>query len=266
MSAHIAGQSRLTLAPVQQIGAAAALSLPVIFGFVIPASVLLSKVDFSLSAGAARGLDAAMINTFGIAVAGALITTFVAVLLAYAARTQKNAIAQVLLRISTLGYAIPGAVIAIGILALTSGMANTFGFVSASGVGVLLYAYAARFITAGYNAAAGGLTQISPQIDAVARSLGASQTKILSRVHWPLSRTAILSGSAIIAIDIAKELPATLLLRPFNFETLATHVYRLASDERLADASPAALLLILFGLAPTLLLSFTSTKNNARRR
>ena len=135
---------------------------------------------------------------------------------------------------------------------------------AAGGVAILLYAYVARFLTAGYNAAAGGLQQVSTQMDFAAQNLGASSARILSQIHWPQTQGAVIAGAAIIAIDIAKELPATLLLRPFNFETLSTRVYRLASDERLADAAPAALLLIALGLIPTLAISHFS-RNNERR-
>ncbi len=171
-----------------------------------------------------------------------------------------------MLRIATLGYAIPGAVIAIGILALTSVAGNISSSLAAGGLAALLYAYVARFLTAGYNSTVSGLNQISPDMDAAARNLGANAWRIASRVHWPQSRGAIFAGAAIVAVDIAKELPATLLLRPFNFETLATHVYRLASDERLADAAPAALLLIAFGLAPTFLLGAMTDRTGSKAK
>ena len=126
----------------------------------------------------------------------------------------------------------------------------------------------ARFLTAGYNATAGGLAQISPQMDGAARMLGAGAPRILAGVHWPLAQRSLLAGAAIVAVDIAKELPATLILRPFNFETLSTQIYRLASDERLADAAPAALILIALGLLPSLALSLiaSSGEEKARKR
>jgi len=155
---------------------------------------------------------------------------------------------------------------AIGVLALSSGLARISGHAIAGGVIILLYAYVARFLTAGYNATAGGLAQINPQLDAAARVLGAGARRIVSDVHWPLARTSIVAGAAIVAIDIAKELPATLILRPFNFETLSTQIYRLASDERLADAAPAALTLIALGLLPSLALSLIASNEKTRKR
>lgn len=257
---------RLKLAPHHAAGAIGFISLPVVFGFIVPAGVLIAKLDVDLSVGAARGLSAAIVNTAAVAGAGAGIAALLALALAYAARRSRGGLNAVLLRIATMGYAIPGAVIAIGVLALTAMTARTTGAAVAGGVGVLLYAYVARFLTAGYNAAAGGLEQISLQMDAAAHSLGAGPGRIVSKIHWPLSRGAVAAGAAIVAIDIAKELPATLLLRPFNFETLATHVYRLASDERLADAAPAALLLIGLSLVPVIALNAAAMGGAAARR
>ena len=110
-------------------------------------------------------------------------------------------------------------------------------------------------LTVAFNSTQAGLTQIHPQLDAAARSLGHTPSGVLRRVHLPLLRPAVLTGVLLVFIDVMKELPATLILRPFNFETLATWVYRFASDERLAEASTAALIIVLVSLVPTYLLS-----------
>ncbi len=249
---------RLRLSPAHAALAILACAAPVTLGFAVPVGVLLAAMEPGSSLGAARGLGAAALNTGAVALAGAAAATLAALVLAYAGRTARGGAAKLFLRIATFGYAVPGAVIAIGVLALTAGLARAPGAVwisGAGGIGVLLYAYVARFLTAGYNTAAGGLAQIDPQTDAAAKSLGAGAGRILLSLHWPLARGAVLAGAAIVAIDIAKELPATLLLRPFNFETLSTHIYRLASDERLGDAAPAALILIGVSLIPATLLS-----------
>ena len=130
-----------------------------------------------------------------------------------------------------------------------------------AGATLLIYAYATRFITAGYNAVAGGLRQINPLTDDAARALGAKSSRIFSALHLPLNRGAIAAGALIIFIDIAKELPATLLLQPFDLETIATRVYRLASDERLAEASPAALILVGMGVGAVFLLDRIGANN-----
>ena len=266
-------RTRLRLSPGGAALAITACAVPVVLGFAIPAGVLVAKLDLALSAGAARGLGAAAVNTGGVAALGAGAATLIALVLAYAGRAAGGGGSALLLRIATFGYAIPGAVIAIGVLALATGAgaatralgAGWAASGAAGGVFILLYAYVARFLTAGYNTAAGGLAQIHPQTDAAAKSLGAGGTRIVLSLHWPLARGAVLAGAAIIAIDIAKELPATLLLRPFNFETLSTHIYRLASDERLADAAPAALILIGVSLIPAALLSLAGEPQRNRR-
>ena len=124
----------------------------------------------------------------------------------------------------------------------------------------LVYAYLARFLTVAYNACQGGLDKVHRRLDDAARSLGASPRRVLREVHVPLMRGAVASAILLVFIDVTKELPATLILRPFNFETLATRVYRLASDERLAEASTAALAIIGLGLLPALLLGLSSTR------
>ncbi|WP_411816306.1 ABC transporter permease [Hyphococcus sp. DH-69] len=252
--AHRANR-RLALSAPHALLAIVFCALPVILGFIAPAAVLLSLLDLQQSGPSINAFTKAGINTAFIAAIGAVFAMALALILAYGARRARGHIAKFFLRIATLGYAVPGAVMAIGILALTANIGRVSGVAAAGGVAALLYAYVARFLTAGFNAADGGLQQISPQMDAAARMLGANSGRILRELHLPLAKRSILAGAAIVAIDIAKELPATLILRPFNFETLSTHIYRLAADERLADAAPAALILIILGLIPTLVLS-----------
>lgn len=245
---------RLRLNAMNQTLAIGFLTSLVLFGFALPAISLIAKAIDTSAIGATRGLQSAFINTGIVAFAGAFIASALAAILAFMLRQTKSTIATISVRIATLGYAAPGAVIAIGILTLIAPLGASIGLT------ILVYAYVVRFLTAGYNATESGFANVSPQIDAAARSLGATPGQILTRLHLPMTQNAILAGGAIIALDIAKELPATLLLRPFNFETLATHVYRLASDERLADASPAALTLLFFGTLIALALAFTSRK------
>ncbi|PQA87768.1 ABC transporter permease [Hyphococcus luteus] len=256
----------LKLSGPHAIGAMTLCALPVIFGFVAPAGVLIAKLDFGAGTFAPRHLGEAARHTAFIAAAGAFLAAALSLMLAYGARAARGRIAKLALRAATLGYAVPGAVMSIGILALSAGFARVTGHAVAGGVLVLLYAYVARFLTAGYNATAGGMAQISPQLDAAAKMLGAAPARLVREVHWPMARGSILAGAAIVAIDIAKELPATLILRPFNFETLSTQIYRLASDERLADAAPAALILIGLGLAPSLILSLIADRSAQKTR
>lgn len=257
---------RLKLSPLHGSLAFFFCLLPVFFGFIAPAGLLLSKLQPEMNPIVMRSLTQASANTALIACAGAAIALFLSLLLAYGARAARGRVMKLALRAATLGYAVPGAVMAIGVLALSASLARISGHTIAGGVLILLYAYVARFLTAGYNAAAGGLVQISPQMDGAARTLGASPERIMRELHWPLARLSLLAGAAIVAIDIAKELPATLILRPFNFETLSTQIYRLAADERLADAAPAALILIALGLFPAIALSLIADSQQKTRK
>lgn len=248
-------------------GAVAALcfcAIPPILGFVVPASVLVAKLGAAAPATTLNALWPAALNTATIAGVGAAIGIAAALILALAARAREGLGAALMLRVATLGYALPGAMIAIGALAGAAALRAGAG-IAISGFALLAYALVIRFMTAGYNLASAGLAQLHPLAEDAARTLGAGPARIALQIQAPLSARALAAGCVIIFIDIAKELPATLLLRPFNFETLATQVYRLASDERLADAAPGALTLIAVSLAPVLVLNLTSTRAPAQR-
>lgn len=268
LSRDLAAQPR-KLKGLRAAGALAACALPVILGFVIPALVLLR---YAIIEGdplfGRRFLDFAW-NSLSVAAVAAALTTVLALLLAYGERLHPTKFNRVSIRLATLGYALPGAMIAIGILTLSTDIDRAFaafanksldfspGLVLTGSIAGLVFAYVARFLTAAFNATHSGLEKIHPTLDAAARSLGAAPKRVLSAIHVPLLRGALASAALIVFIDVMKELPATLLLRPFNFETLATRTYRLASDERLAEASTAALAIVAFGLVPTILLSLS---------
>ncbi|MCB2098437.1 MAG: iron ABC transporter permease, partial [Parvularculaceae bacterium] len=233
-------------------GAGAFCALLTLAGFAVPAAAIAAKIDPALWAYASRGLASTISNSFFIAAAGVIAAMALTLPLAYSARYGRSAFLRFAVRTATLGYAVPGAVIAIGILSVFSFARDLIGpavWMTAGPV-ALVYAYAVRFMTGSYNATTGGLAQIDPGLDAAARTLGASGAAIARRIHAPLLRRAALAGATIVFVDIVKELPATLILRDFNFETLATRVYRLAGDERLAEAAPEALLLIAIGALP----------------
>jgi iron(III) transport system permease protein len=129
------------------------------------------------------------------------------------------------------------------------------GLLMTGSIAALVFVYIARFLTVAFNSCEAGMARIHPQLDAAGRALGAHPRRLLQAVHLPLLMPAVLTAVLLVFIDVVKELPATLVLRPFNFETLATRAYRLASDERLAEASTAALSIVAVGLVPCLLLS-----------
>jgi len=248
-----AGQARrrFRLKGVKGLAAPLACALPAIAGAGLPVAVIVAKLG---PASAMPGLGAAFGNSVLVASVGAVIIIGAAALLAGAARAAAGRWFGIALRMATLGYAVPGAVIAIGVFG--AGAVVLGGAVAkATGFAALLYAYSARFLAAGYNVLSGGLAGITAEIDGAARTLGAGRLKVAWRVHAPIMAPSIAAAAIVLFVDIAKELPATLILRAFNFETLATRVYRLAGDERLAEAAPAALALIALGIAPVIALS-----------
>ncbi|MBM3525164.1 MAG: iron ABC transporter permease, partial [Alphaproteobacteria bacterium] len=167
----------------------------------------------------------------------------------------------------TMGYAIPGTVIAVGVViwlgrfdnALDSLLRGLFGASSglllSGSAAALLFAYLVRFLSVAVSAIDSGLGRITPSMDDAARTLGAAPSRVLARVHAPLMRGSVLTAITLVFVDVLKELPATLLVRPFNFDTLAVRVYSLASDERLAQAATSALAIVLVGLVPVAILT-----------
>jgi iron(III) transport system permease protein len=244
---------RLRLGGAAAAGAVILCAAPAAFGFAVPAAVIAAKAAGVHWADATRGLAAALGDSAAIAAAGAALALAAAALLAYAGRAARDPVTAAVIRLATLGYAIPGAVIAIGVIAVAAALRDGLGWTLA-GAAALLYAYSVRFLTAAHGAAASGLAAIDDKIDDAARSLGAGPARILALLHLPLMRRSLIAGATIVFVDIVKELPATLILRDFNFETLATRVYRLAGDERLAEAAPNALLLIALSAAPIFVL------------
>jgi iron(III) transport system permease protein len=241
--------------------------LPLLLGFLVPAGQLAA---WSWSR-AATGFDARFLsltfNSLSLAGAAALLALVVALLLAYAQRLVPTRLVRSSARLASMGYAVPGAVIAIGVMlpfawldnALDAWMRATFGvstgLLFSGTLFALLFAYLARFLSVSLQTVESGLTRIRPAMDEAARSLGQRPVQVLWRVHVPLLRGSLLTALLLVFVDVIKELPATLALRPFNFDTLAVRAYELASDERLADAGPAALTIVLAGLVPVVLLS-----------
>jgi iron(III) transport system permease protein len=174
-------------------------------------------------------------------------------------------------RIAGLGYAIPGTVIAIGVIipfawldnSIDSWMRSQFdlstGLILSGTLFALIFGYLVRFLSVSLQTVEAGLGKVSRKMDEAARSLGASSSTVLFKIHLPLMRGTLLTALLLVFVDVMKELPATLVLRPFNFNTLAVRAFELASDERLADSSSAALMIIAAGLIPVLLLSYSIT-------
>ena len=266
------------LIPIRGIRAAVAsigCALPVILGFVVPVAVLVGHAVDVGDPLLGRGFGRFIVNSFGVAGATAVVALALALWLAHSQRVGRERFTGIAIRGATLGYALPGTVVAVGVLvplAVVDRAVARFavthldldlGLVLTGTVAALVFACVVRFLTVAYNTCHGGLEKVHLLLDDAARTLGAGPRRVLRRVHVPLMRGAIASALLLVFIDVMKELPATLILRPFDFETLATRVYRLASDERLAEASTAALVIVLVGVLPVVLLNLSAMR---RRR
>jgi iron(III) transport system permease protein len=225
-------------------------------GFLLPAFALLQLLIKQGLTIDIRYLDW-LSNSLSVSVLTALISVALAVFFAYSVRL--NSRLSWVNRLLGFGYALPGAVLAIGILSFLE-IFQLAWWMSAS-VLVLVYAYLVRFLSSSLQSVEAGLTRITPSMDASAALLGLSKAQILKRVHVPLLKRSLLTAGLFVFVDVMKELPATLLLRPFNFDTLAVATYQLAADERLAELALPSLTIVLVGLFPVLLLSRVISKS-----
>jgi iron(III) transport system permease protein len=245
---------------------------PLALGFLLPAGLLLRMAvgDGDTQFGT-RFLMLAR-NSFTLAGLTALIAVMLAVLLAYSARLSKTYLAQGLNRLVGLGYAVPGTVIAVGVLIPVTRLDNWLsgqwesafgsnpGLLLTGGIAALIYAYLVRFLAVALQTVDASLSKITPSMDDAARCLGLGQSASLRRVHVPILRGSLFTAGLLVFVDVMKELPATLVMRPFNFDTLATQAYTLAADERLTEASTASLAIVAVGLLPLIALSRQITR------
>jgi iron(III) transport system permease protein len=263
---------RTPMPPQTLHGAAAAAAwitcvVPVTFGFLVPAAILIKLAAVDPLARFSARLYGLVINTFTLAGIAALTAVIVALLLAYAARTVKHPLVHGANRLAVLGYALPGAVIAVGILlplgkfdnALASWMQEQFGIkpglLLTGSITALIYAYVVRFLAVALQTVEAGLTRVTPSMDDAARSLGLSPARTLARVHVPIMWGSLATAALLVFVDVMKELPATFAMRPFNFDTLAVEAYNLAKDERIAEAALPSLVMVGIALLPLVLLS-----------
>lgn len=239
-------------------------SVPVLLGFVLPAGLLLRAWLVAGMPGDER-LGNWLGNSILIASLATAIILPVALVSAYAARIVGGRAVRSAIALACAGYALPGVVIGIGLLVWVGLIDRWLGAMVLGGtIAAVVYAYGVRFFSIAYQGIESALLRISPSMDQSARSLGASPTEVLARVHWPLLRPSLAVAALLVVVDCLKELPATLVLRPFNFDTLAVAAYHFAADERLAEAALPSLLMVLAGLAPVLLLSRAAERNPAR--
>lgn len=240
--------------------------LPVFVGFLVPVVMLVTMaIGSGQSPFASRYIDF-LLNSVSLSAIAAALTVVGAVLVAFRARLRRDAGSERLLVLSSIGYAVPGGVIAIGLMVpfarfdnwLDDVMGATFGIdtglLITGSIWLLVVAYMVRFMAAALNAYDSGLSTVPLHFDAVARSLGQSTPNVMRRVHLPAARASLLTAGLVVFVDVMKELPATLILHPFNFQTLAVQAHRLASDERLSEAAVPSLALVAVGIIPVVIL------------
>ncbi|MCB1507287.1 MAG: iron ABC transporter permease [Hyphomicrobiaceae bacterium] len=241
-------------------------AVPVTLGFLLPLAILLHLAFSAETQSMARYLAAAR-TSFTLAGIAAILCVAAALTLSYAERLVPGPATRLAGRITLLGYATPGAIIAVGLLipmtsldgALNRIMQASFGYtpglILTGSIVALLFGYLVRFMAVALNTVDANLIKVTPSIDAAARTLGAGAGRTLLSVHVPMIRPALVTAALIVFVDVLKELPATLIMRPFNVETLATFAHRLASDERLAEAAIPSIAIVAVGLLPVILLS-----------
>ena len=203
------------------------------------------------------------ITSILVAISASVIVMVISVLMIVVSYYKSNQLSRILIFISSCGYAFPGTILAVGVVVFVGWLNDLIYFRLNYFTGsliVLFFAYIIRFLAVGNGAMRSGIEKIDPSIVHVSRTMGHKFSTIIFKIILPLVYTNVLVGGILIFVDILKELPITLLLRPFNFETLATYVYQYASDEMLEESSLAAIIIILAGLGPIILLNSTIKK------
>jgi iron(III) transport system permease protein len=260
--------SRITLNGAEGLLATALCFVPVVLGFLLPAAFLLYEV-------AARGLLVGFepelirpaLTTIGLATAATALVLFTGFTAVAATRYLRGAFVAGCVNVAGIGYAIPGTVLALGLLtplvladeainAAVRALGNSgVGLILAGSVAALIIAYLIRFLAIALGFAQAGFSRIAPEFEDVARMLGAGPTTLARTIHLPLIRPAIFGAALLVFVDCLKELPATLLLRPLNVETLSTYIYQYATRGSFEEGSLAALIIVLVGIPAVLLIS-----------
>lgn len=243
--------------------------VPVLFGFIIPFLQLAwwawdtrALVDFS-------AFSQLVFNSLRLAFTAAVIALMLGMMITYAKRLQPGLPMRTATRILGLGYAVPGTVIAVGVLIPFAWFDNTLdawmraqfgittGLLMSGTLVAVVFAYIVRFLPVAMNTVDAGLGKIKPSMDDAGRSMGLGAWQILRRIHIPMLKGSLLTAALLVFVDVLKELPATLILRPFNFNTLAIRTYELANQERLTEAAASALMIVVAGIIPVIIISLS---------
>lgn len=247
--------------------------LPIALGLLLPAGLLLWMVLSNWQKSLNREFWELASHSLILAGVTAGLGIVLALVLAYGTRLNPTSTMRTGVQVASLGYAVPGAVIAVGIMVPIGRLDNAVATLSQTLFGIstgllisgtvvaLVFAYLVRFLAISVSTVQTGLTKIRPTLDDASRSLGNSPLKTLTQVHIPLLSSSLLTAAIIIFVDVMKELPATMVIRPFNFDTLAVRVFQYASDERLVDAAAPALAILIVGVLPVIILSYQITRD-----
>ncbi len=240
---------------------------PLSFGFIVPVSLLINwAIDTYLDV---LGKDFYLLffNSLFLAFITSMLAVGIALFMAYSNRNNQSLLNKIMVRLVSMGYAIPGTVIAVGVLipfawfdnSLDNFLIENFnissGLLISGTVFILVFAYLVRFLAVSINTIEAALVKIKPVMDEVAKTTGMHTINILRSIHMPMMRGSLLTASLLVFVDVLKELPATLILRPFNFNTLAVRTYELANEELLAEAAVPALAIVIVGIIPVIIIS-----------
>ncbi len=261
------------LSPLTATLAFLACMTPILLGFLVPGGLLLEmhfRVGDPLMG--SRFWEFAW-NSLRLAVVASVAAVGLAVVVGYGVRLKPRPLTRAAARIASVGYAIPGSVIAVGILIPLGWLdqqvnlfaRDRFGFTPGllltGTMVVLVYAYVVRFLAVSFNTVEASLGKVTPNMDAASRTLGKTPGRTLTLIHLPVMRSSLLAAGILVFVDVMKELPATIILRPFDFDTLAVRAFDLASDERLAQAATSSLGIVAVGIVPVILLSIAMRKS-----
>lgn len=264
--------NRFQLKGMRSVAAFTVCFVPVMAGFILPVLLLLEMFFSNLSHLNFKFIELSF-NSFTVSAITGFLAVVMALIMAYSARLNPTRSVKFFNRVSSLGYAIPGSVIAVGVLipfgffdnSIDSFFREYFGFSSGlllSGtIFAMVFAYLVRFLSVSFGGVEASMEKITPNMDEAARGMGYRFSKVLRSIHIPMMSGGLLTAGLLVFVDVMKELPATLIVRPFNFDTLAVQVYRYASDERLAESAGAALMIVLVGIIPVIIISRTIARS-----
>lgn len=242
-------------------------SLPILFGFLLPFSLLIVWVFQTYETTLTNRFIGDAGNSIMLAGMASGLSVVLALLIAYGARLRPTRVVRVTTRIATMGYAIPGPIVALGVLLPFAGLDNAFdrfmretygistGLILSGTIFAIIFAYLVRFQALSFGTIEAGLTKITREVEEASRTLGHGTFSTLKKIHIPLLRKSVLTAAILVFVDVMKELPATLILQPFNFSTLATRVYEYASDERFRESALWAVTITATGIVPVIILS-----------